>query len=844
MNFQAISKKVGIILFFVALFVLNVSFTFSIETPSFLKSRKEPIYHVVRRGESLSLIAKRYGVSVSALKRWNRLKSSTIYVGQRLIVGYRVVRPKVYVEEREKKGVKEVIYYHLVKRGESLAVIARKYGVSINYLKKLNHLKSSKIYAGQRLVLYRKKIYLKKSRQPRKTESKTKKIVSKTNNSKGKVVSSGVIGEITKPIYHVVKKGESLSLIAKRYGVNVSALKRWNRLKSSTIYVGQRLIVGYKVVRPKVYVEEREKKGVKEVIYYHLVKRGESLGSIARKYHASVEFLKKLNGLKSSRVRPGQKIVISKKIVFLKGYPEINKTSQIPKANVQPKTEAEKIFSQIEEKYAALLKNKEAGLKEWIELLNDYRRLYLLYPSSPIASCALLRTAEIYYRLFSISKSRAYLERAIEKYKALIQRYPETEEAEEAYYKLFLIYKKVLKNEAGAQILLQEFKAHYPESRWLLSLEDKREPQKSFQQKLSKVISIEPVTGEDYTRIIIKVAGNFTYSANVLKATPKRPPRIYIDISPAILSKQIPAQIEIKKAHLQRIRVGQFDADTVRVVLDLSSLTHYKIFKLPYTSQLVLDLIGKIHQKKEERPNYLNLARQFGLGVRTIVIDPGHGGKDPGAIGPNGLKEKSVVLKIARLLKDKLEKRLKVKVYLTRTRDVFIPLLRRPAIANSRRADLFISIHLNASPDRKARGVETYYLNFTTDPEAMRVAALENEASNKSLSDLQDLVKAVLANTKLSESKILAKKVQSELVRTLSRYYAGVENRGVKCAPFLVLVGTRMPAILVEASFISNPIEARRLKSSRYLDKIAEGIYRGIKAYIESLKFTKVNFTK
>ena len=653
-----------------------------------------------------------------------------------------------------------------------------------------------------------------------------------------------MIGEVTKPVYHVVRRGESLSVIAKKFGVSVRALKKWNRLRGSTIYVGQRLIVGYRVVRPKVYVEEIEKKGVKEVIYYHVVKRGESLRSIARKYHASTELLKKLNGLKSERVKPGQKIIISKKIVFLKGYPEETgkKASKGSlKAKKRPQTEVERLFSQVEDKYAKLLKDKSAKFKEWVELLNDYRRFYLLYPSSPVASRALLRTAELYYRLFSISKRRDYLKKSIEKYLDLIHRYPESEEAEEGYYRLILIYKKVLKDGAKAKELLEEFKNHYPHSKWLLTLEGKKkETLKPLSNKLSKVISIEPITGEDYTRVIIKVVGNFTYRANVLKGTKRSPPRIYVDISPAILSSQVANQIEIKKAHLQRIRVGQFDRDTVRVVLDLTSLTKYKIFKLGDSSQLVLDLEGKEGKGSEnEFKNYINLARQFGLGVRTIVIDPGHGGKDSGAIGPNGLKEKNVVLKIAKLLKEKLEKRLKVKVYLTRTRDVFIPLLRRPAIANSKKADLFISIHLNASPDRKARGIETYYLNFTTDPEAMRVAALENEASNKSLSDLQDLVKAILANTKLTESRILAEKVQAELVRTLSRYYSGVENRGVKYAPFLVLVGTRMPAILVEASFISNPLEARRLKSSRYLDRIAEGIYRGIKAYIESLKFTQ-----
>ena len=161
MNFQKLVKKLGIALFFALFFSITLwrfcPLAYATEVPSFLQPRKEPVYHVVRRGESLSVIAKKFGVSVRALKKWNRLRGSTIYVGQRLIVGYRVVRPKVYVEEIEKKGVKEVIYYHVVKRGESLSSIAQKYGVSVSYLKKLNRLKSSKIYVGQRLILYKKR---------------------------------------------------------------------------------------------------------------------------------------------------------------------------------------------------------------------------------------------------------------------------------------------------------------------------------------------------------------------------------------------------------------------------------------------------------------------------------------------------------------------------------------------------------------------------------------------------------------------------------------------------------------------------------------------------------------
>ena len=289
--------------------------------------------------------------------------------------------------------------------------------------------------------------------------------------------------------------------------------------------------------------------------------------------------------------------------------------------------------------------------------------------------------------------------------------------------------------------------------------------------------------------------------------------------------------ISIKDGFLKRIRTGQYDRDTVRVVLDLESLFDYKVFSLNDPFRIVVDIRGD--KGAGERPP--TIAKQLGLRIKRIVIDPGHGGNDPGAIGRGGLKEKDVVLRIGRMLRDKLKKK-GFQVFMTREDDTFIPLEERTAFANTKEADLFVSIHANASPKRSASGIETYFLNLTTDEEAMRVAARENATSGKKMSDLQFILFDLMQTSKINESSKLASMVQRSLVSTVKRRYRGVNDLGVKQAPFYVLIGANMPSILVEVSFISNPREERRLRSRRYLECLADGIMKGIEGYISELE--------
>jgi N-acetylmuramoyl-L-alanine amidase len=247
-----------------------------------------------------------------------------------------------------------------------------------------------------------------------------------------------------------------------------------------------------------------------------------------------------------------------------------------------------------------------------------------------------------------------------------------------------------------------------------------------------------------------------------------------------------------------------------------------------------------IHEAKPTATGDRSLIRALGLKIGKIVIDPGHGGHDTGTIGPNGLEEKDLVLDVGRRLGKMLETRLGAEVVYTRKDDTFIPLETRTAIANQQRADLFISIHANSSQDPDARGVETYYLNFTSSPDALEVAARENAVSEKSIYELQDLVKKIALKEKIEESREFAGDVQESLHSGLSAKNPAIRNRGVKKAPFIVLIGANMPSILAEISFVSNPGDERRLETGEYRQKIAESLYRGISNYANGLSGVKL----
>jgi N-acetylmuramoyl-L-alanine amidase len=241
----------------------------------------------------------------------------------------------------------------------------------------------------------------------------------------------------------------------------------------------------------------------------------------------------------------------------------------------------------------------------------------------------------------------------------------------------------------------------------------------------------------------------------------------------------------------------------------------------------------------------MDMTRVLGLKIGRIVIDAGHGGYDTGTIGPSGLMEKDLCLDVAlRLGKMILEKLPGTEVIYTREDDTFVPLENRTAIANQSKADLFLSIHANSSRDKSARGIETFYLNFAASDEAMEVAARENALSQGSIHDLQDLIKRIAKNEKIEESREFALEIQENLAKRLQKVSKNNKSRGVKKAPFVVLIGANMPSVLSEISFISNPTDETLLKKGEHRNKVVEGLYHGIEKYLQNLNSLTFNATK
>jgi N-acetylmuramoyl-L-alanine amidase len=243
---------------------------------------------------------------------------------------------------------------------------------------------------------------------------------------------------------------------------------------------------------------------------------------------------------------------------------------------------------------------------------------------------------------------------------------------------------------------------------------------------------------------------------------------------------------------------------------------------------------------KESTDASLSLTRALGLKINRIVIDAGHGGHDDGTIGPNGVLEKDVVLDVALRLSTLLQTRLGAEVVLTRSDDTFVPLTERTSIANAYKADLFLSIHANSSPAPAVAGTETFLLNLNSSPGAITVAARENAGADKSVGELRDLVQSIALNDKIAESQTFAASIQSSIFTQAAKGNVAAHDRGVKKAPFVVLIGARMPSVLAEIGFLSNPKDESNLNRGDYRQKIAESLYLGIARYAQSLSHFEV----
>ncbi|MGC8769183.1 N-acetylmuramoyl-L-alanine amidase [Calditerrivibrio sp.] len=484
------------------------------------------------------------------------------------------------------------------------------------------------------------------------------------------------------------------------------------------------------------------------------------------------------------------------------------------------------------------------------EALKYYKLLSSNYRST-LAANAHLKAAEIYIQMKDIPTAKFMYENCIKKF-------PKSKEAKIAQQQLTILNKKYSTSSLPS-----------PQKNPQITKNDKektsQENIKNPDEKKSDVIdsennaprveikSVKYWSNDDYTRVVIELSGKAHFYKHWLKENPEfnKPPRLFVDIYNSVINPSVPKNMDINDGLLKGLRWGIYEKYTTRVVLDIDSVNDFTVFQMENPYRIVIDVskdsLNKLKEgeskfepkvdKKQKSKGKVTLvesgdkhtlASAFGLKVKTIVLDPGHGGKDPGATY-NGLMEKDINLDIALRVKQKLEKYdSALKILLTRDTDIFIPLEERTAFANKNRADIFVSIHQNASRNPDAHGIETFVLNVTKDKSSLAVAAFENQASEKSISDLQGILKDIMLNSKLEESLMLANYVQKSISSSTAD-----RDIGVKQAPFYVLVGAKMPSILIECGFISNPHTAQLYTTEEYKNKMAEGIFNGLLKYIE-----------
>jgi len=349
--------------------------------------------------------------------------------------------------------------------------------------------------------------------------------------------------------------------------------------------------------------------------------------------------------------------------------------------------------------------------------------------------------------------------------------------------------------------------------------------------ELSEVRDIRYWSSGGYTRVVI----DLSKPAEYMKRRLSDPDRLYFDLRNTRIPKEIKKKLPVGDGILRAVRAGQYSSDTVRIVLDLETMESFDVFILDDPTRMVID-VNAVH--KEER-------KYQGITKMTVVLDPGHGGHDPGAVGPTGLQEKDVVLDIALRVREILSNEQNIEIIVTRDEDIFLPLEERTAFAMKKDADLFVSIHANASPRRGATGIETYLLNWTNDEEAMRVAARENNISLKRMREMtakyksDDYLGIMLSDlrrqNKRDESLKLAHHVQNSLLSHVSKVNSTSVNLGVKQALFYVLRGATMPSVLAEVSFISNPLEERLLSTDSYRAVVARSLASGILNYLSNV---------
>lgn len=537
--------------------------------------------------------------------------------------------------------------------------------------------------------------------------------------------------------------------------------------------------------------------------------------------------------------------------------------------NAVSRDKGEVFYDRVRRDYLKLLKYNGFGdLKRVESVIRGFETVSDAYTDSKKAPHGLFMAGEVCLEVYKRNKDDRYLQRAIINYSKLTRKYPRNSLADDGQIRIADIYRVYRNDKERAIKEYQRVIERFPKGDqkkkaefWLKKLKE----EKQSIGNAVEVSKINIISGENYTRVSIELTGEAEFSHFLLPEDKdaEKPRRIAIDIKNANLSPYLKEPIPVQNEHLLQIRSSQFTNDTVRIVIDLKSIEEYNSFYFEDPFRIIVDVTGRDSVKSnidsiiKEVEDVESLEEKVGapleeksreeIAERTserihVFIDPGHGGEDPGAIGRSRrMMEKDVVLGVALELRELLEKN-NYRVSMSRDRDLFIPLPERTAMANRAGADLFVSIHANASRRRGAQGIETYFFDLSSDQDVLKLAAMENGVSIDKLDTLQFILTDMERTPIRNLSAMLASSVQDSLYSNIKQNGIKSRNLGVKHGPFYVLKGARMPAILVEIAFITNPREERLLATKKFRRKIAEGIFNGIKTYLNNMKRNPVAF--
>lgn len=427
-------------------------------------------------------------------------------------------------------------------------------------------------------------------------------------------------------------------------------------------------------------------------------------------------------------------------------------------------------------------------VSDWNESLKTYGKVVALYPNSWLADDALFRSGVLYLRM-------GLKHLALTAFSKLLERYPKSD----------------LRNVAKAHVQRLSHRRNKNTSK----------RQHSYAPYV-KFKGFRYWSNKKYARLVMDFSDKASFRFKSLK-TSKKTNLVFKFDGPLGLQNRKKALYGKKNEFFKNANLRKSSSFPF-ISVTFGPDAQCRVFTLLSPFRIVVDALQREGNRGERRKKFPKRKTQDFI----ICLDPGHGGKDPGATGPHGIREKDVVLRIARILREKLIKRYGYSVIMTRDRDVFIPLEERVAFANSHGADLFISIHINASHNRRLQGITTFCLSNTSDKKSLRLAARENGVPLSKMSGVEKILNDMLFCEKYNESYKVAHIIHHALMQEVRRYNPSINNLGVRHAPFYVLAGAKMPSILLELDFISNPYSEKRLVRYNYLDKIAEGISRGI----------------